>query len=155
MPEWLPEHISVIRVVAGLGILGAAIVQNYAVGTVELCMESYVLDAGRRFDLHNDNSWADIPVPLQLARECKAAQPTDAEVLECGELYRIMCGVATHIATFGRPDLAFASHYVQTSRKDSYAAGTPCSRLRGRWSGLLSYASHTVASMAVSSRAWP
>ena len=83
--------------------------QDLAAGTVSFCQERYILDAARRFDLHVDNAWADIPVPLQLARDRRSATPDDAERAEYAEVCGVMGGVITHIATFSRADACFAA----------------------------------------------
>ena len=47
---------------------GADIQQDLAERTVSLGLERYISDASRRFSLHVDDAWADIPVPLAQAR---------------------------------------------------------------------------------------
>ena len=92
--------------------LGASVTQSMKLGTVSLSLESYISDVARRFDLHEDVSWADIPVPIALAKECTASTPTEQEILEHIEVYRILVGSVVFIATFARPDVAFAAHFL-------------------------------------------
>ena len=53
--------------------LGASIMQDLEAGTVTLSLATYIGDVARKFDLSEDVSWADIPVPVALYKECVAA----------------------------------------------------------------------------------
>lgn len=77
-------------------------------------MTKYISDLARRFDLFDNVAWADIPVPLQLAKECRAASPTDAEVVANMATYGVLAGSVTFIATFARPDVAYAAYLLAT-----------------------------------------
>ena len=110
--------------------LGADIQQDLVAGTVSFSLERYIGDAARRFDLHVDNQWADIPVPLAQARDCRAARPTPTEIEEHDEACRVMTGITVHVATFARPDLAFASQLL-SSLKSGPAKQKLCRRVLG------------------------
>ena len=43
--------------------LGAKVEQDLIAGIVAFSQERKIMDAARRFTLHVDNAWADIPVP--------------------------------------------------------------------------------------------
>ena len=92
--------------------LGASVDQSLDKGTVSLSLESYISDVARRYSLHVDMSWADIPVPVAQAKDCVAARPTESEVLETVEEYRVIVGSIVFVATFARPDVAFAAHFL-------------------------------------------
>ena len=104
--------------VKDLGILrqglGASVTQDVAAGTVSFSLQRFILDAARRFEVIDDPSWADIPVPVALAKECKAATPSDAEVAAVLPKYRPIVGVINFIATFARPDVGYGSHLCST-----------------------------------------
>jgi hypothetical protein len=94
--------------------LGAQVFQDPETLAVSFSLERYIVDAGRRFDIVDEAAWADIPVPVALAKEAIAAQPTDAEVAVSIPTYRPMSGVIVFIATFARPDLCYAAHLCGT-----------------------------------------
>ena len=81
---------------------------------VSFNLSKYIADLARRFDLHDNVAWADIPVPLQLAKECRDAKPNDAEVLAVSAVYGVLAGSVTFIATFARPDVAYAAYLLAT-----------------------------------------
>ena len=93
-------------------------------------MERYLGDAARRFDLHVENAWADIPVPVALARECRAARPSEAEIAEHDEVCRVMTGIVVHVATFARPDVQYASQLL-SSVQSGAAKRRLCRRVLG------------------------
>ena len=95
--------------------LGADIQQDVEAGTVSFGLERYIGDASRRFDVHVDNAWADIPVPAALAREVRAARPTAAESEEHDAPCRVMTGIVVHVATFARPDAQFAAQFLSST----------------------------------------
>jgi len=95
--------------------LGMDISQDLSERTVSFSQERYIRDAARRFHMHVDNAWADIPVPVALAKACKSAQPSDAEREEYGDSCRIMGGIITHIATFSRPDVCVAAQICSST----------------------------------------
>ena len=94
--------------------LGAAVSQSLSAGWVSFNLSKYIADLARRFDLHDNVAWADIPVPLQLAKECRDAKPNDAEVLAVSAVYGVLAGSVTFIATFARPDVAYAAYLLAT-----------------------------------------
>ena len=94
--------------------LGASIMQDLEAGTVTLSLATYIGDVARKFDLSEDVSWADIPVPVALYKECVAAVVTEAESADYIEAYRTIVGCVVFIATFVRPDVAFAAHALST-----------------------------------------
>ena len=53
-------------------------------------------------------------MPVALAKECRDAKPTDAEVLHISNEYGVLVGSVTFIATFARPDVAYAAHMLAT-----------------------------------------
>ena len=100
--------------------LGMDIKQDLANGTVSFSQQRYILDRARQYSLHADNSWADIPVPTQLAKECREARPCAVETQETEEVCRVLAGIVVHVATFSRPDVAFAAQFT-SSVPSSYA----------------------------------
>jgi hypothetical protein len=94
--------------------LGAAVSQSLTEGWVSFNLTKYISDLARRFDLHDNVAWADIPVPLQLAKECRDAKHTEAEVLAVSASFGVLAGSVTFIATFARPDVAYAAHLLST-----------------------------------------
>ena len=94
--------------------LGASVSQSIEQGWVSFNLTKYISDLARRFDLFDNVAWADIPVPLQLAKECRAASPTDAEVVANMATYGVLAGSVTFIATFARPDVAYAAYLLAT-----------------------------------------
>ena len=94
--------------------LGAAVSQSIEGGWVSFNVTKYIADLARRFDLHDNVAWADIPVPVALAKECRDTKPTDAEVLHISNEYGVLVGSVTFIATFARPDVAYAAHLLAT-----------------------------------------
>jgi hypothetical protein len=94
--------------------LGASVSQSLTDGWVSFNLTKYISDLARRFDLYENVAWADIPVPLQLAKECQSAKPTDAEVLANTAPYGVLTGSVIFVATFARPDVAFAAHLLAT-----------------------------------------
>jgi hypothetical protein len=94
--------------------LGAAVSQSLSDGWVSFNLTKYISDLARRFDLHDNVAWADIPVPLQLAKECRDAKPTDAEVNAIAASFAVLAGSVTFVATFARPDVAYAAHLLST-----------------------------------------
>ena len=94
--------------------LGASVAQSLKKGWVTLSLEKYISDLARRYDLFDNVAWADIPVPVALAKECLAAVVTDAEVEEVLAVYCALTGSVIFIATFARPDVAYASHLLST-----------------------------------------
>lgn len=94
--------------------LGASVAQSLEEGWVTLSLSKYIGDLARRFDLHDNVAWADIPVPAALARECREAVPTAAEVRAVATVYGVLTGSVVFIATFARPDVAFAAHLLST-----------------------------------------
>jgi hypothetical protein len=94
--------------------LGASISQSIEQGWVSFNVSKYIADLARRFDLHENMAWADIPVPLALAKECREAAPTDAEVHAVSDVYGVMAGSVTFVATFARPDVAYAAYFLAT-----------------------------------------
>ena len=94
--------------------LGASVSQSLSEGWVSFNLTKYISDLARRFDLIENVAWADIPVPVQLAKECSVSKPSDADVLACLEQYAIIVGSIIFIATFARPDVAFAAHFLAT-----------------------------------------
>jgi len=89
--------------------LGMDISQDLERREVSFSQERYIRDAARRFRVHVDNAWADIPVPVALAKACRSAAPGDAEREEYGDECRVIGGILTHVATFSRPDLCVAA----------------------------------------------
>ena len=81
---------------------------------VSFSLEKYISDLARRFDLFENVAWADIPVPVAMAKECVRTVVSDAEVLECVELFAVQTGSVVFIATFARPDVAYAAHFLAT-----------------------------------------
>jgi len=73
---------------------------------VSFSLEKYISDVARRFDLYENVAWADIPVPVALAKECKAACPSQTESAEVMDVYMVLVGCIVFIATFARPDVA-------------------------------------------------
>ena len=96
--------------------LGAQVVQDHAAGTISLSLEKYISDLARRYDLFENVAWADIPVPVGLERECVKAVVSDSESAECTEVYGILTGCVVFVATFVRPDVAFAAHFLSRFR---------------------------------------
>ena len=94
--------------------LGASVSQSLEQGWVSFNLSKYISDLARRFDLHDNVAWADIPVPLQLAKECRSSKPTDAEVRAVSDAFGVLAGSVTFIATFARPDVAYAAHLLST-----------------------------------------
>lgn len=94
--------------------LGASVHQSLSEGWVSFSLVKYISDLARRFDLFDNVAWADIPVPVQLAKDCRIAVPTDAEVSATMGQYMVLTGSVTFIATFARPDVAFAAHLLST-----------------------------------------
>ena len=91
--------------------LGAKVEQDLIAGTVSLSQERQIMDAARRFNLHVDNAWADIPVPTASVKKLREAKPTETEreqyITEC----RALAGVLNQICTFSRPDnLSFGNN---------------------------------------------
>ena len=75
-------------------------------------LEKYISDLARRFDLFENVAWADIPVPVALAKECQKSRPTLKEIADSLETYTTLVGSIVFIATFARPDVAFAAHFL-------------------------------------------
>jgi hypothetical protein len=96
--------------------LGASVVQDLRAGTVMLSLEKYITDLARRYDLVDNVQWADIPIPVALEHECVKAVVTDAEAAECSEIYGVLTGSVVFVATFARPDVAFAAHFLPRFR---------------------------------------
>ena len=94
--------------------LGASVSQSLSEGWVSFSLEKYIGDLARRFELHENVAWADIPVPVQLAKDCRDASPDDTEVAASIELYGVLTGSVVFIATFARPDVAYAAHLLST-----------------------------------------
>jgi hypothetical protein len=94
--------------------LGAAVSQSLAEGWVSFNLSKYISDLARKFDLHDNVAWADIPVPLALAKECRDSKPTEAEVRAISPMFGVLAGSVTFIATFSRPDVAYAAHLLST-----------------------------------------
>ena len=94
--------------------LGASVAQSLSEGWVSFSLEKYISDLARRFELLENVAWADIPVPVAMAKDCIRAVVSDAEVLECVELYAVQTGSVVFIATFARPDVAYAAHFLAT-----------------------------------------
>tara|TARA_B110000046_G_scaffold176712_1_gene202677 strand:- start:649 stop:2127 length:1479 start_codon:yes stop_codon:yes gene_type:complete len=94
--------------------LGASVKQSLSQGWVTLSLGKYISDLARRYDLFDNVAWADIPVPVALAKECMAAVVTDAEVAEVLAIYCALVGSIIFIATFARPDVAYAAHLLST-----------------------------------------
>ena len=86
--------------------------QDLIAGTVAFSQERQIMDAARRFNLHVDNTWADILVPTASVKKLREAKPSETEreqyVAEC----RALAGVLTQICTFSMPDIAFGTMYV-------------------------------------------
>ena len=72
-------------------------------------LEKYISDVARRYDLFDNVAWADIPVPVALAKECAAARPTAAEIALVLDDFCVLSGIVTFVATFARPDVAYAA----------------------------------------------
>ena len=110
--------------VKDLGALTAAVgmdvQQDLEAGTVSISQGRYILDRARRYSLDSDHQWADIPVPVKLAKECRAAQPSRSEYDETNEMCMALAGIVVHVATFSRPDVAYAAH-LSSSLPSSYA----------------------------------
>ena len=94
--------------------LGASISQSIEQGWVSFNVSKYIADLARRFNLHDNVAWADIPVPVALAKECRDAAPTDAEVIAIAAEYAVLSGSVTFVATFARPDVAYAAYLLAT-----------------------------------------
>ena len=92
--------------------LGASIMQSVSEGWVSFSLEKYISDLARRFDLHENVAWADIPLPVAAAKECVLARPPDSEVAASVDEYGVLTGSIVFIATFSRPDVAFAAHFL-------------------------------------------
>ena len=65
--------------------LGASVCQSLSEGYVSFSLEKYISDLARRFDLYVNVQWADIPVPVAMAKECIWAVVTDAERCSSGD----------------------------------------------------------------------
>jgi hypothetical protein len=96
--------------------LGASIVQDNLLGTVSLSLEKYISDLARRYDLFDNVQWADIPIPVALEHECVKAVVSAAEAAECSEVYGVLTGCVVFVASFARPDVAFAAHFLSRFR---------------------------------------
>ena len=94
--------------------LGSSIEQDLTAGTVKLSLGTYIGDVARKFDLDEDVSWADIPVPVALHKLCLDAVVTDEESAAYVDSYRVIVGSIVFVATFARPDVAFAAHTLST-----------------------------------------
>ena len=95
--------------------LGASVTQDVAGGTVSFGLERYIQGVARRFGLSAVNdAFADIPLPVKLAKECTEAVVPDIEVVEVIDIYRVMTGIVVFVATFARPDVAFAAHFLSS-----------------------------------------
>ena len=119
--------------------LGASVYQDLPNNSVTCNLERYILDATRRFGLHVDNSWADIPAPAALVRAVREAQPSLQEVAATTELFRVMSGVVVHVATFLRPDVQFAAQLLSSV---AHRAGEDAMRLARRVLGYLARTAH-------------
>ena len=95
--------------------LGMDIVQDLEARTVSVSQERYILDATRRFDVHVENAWADIPVPAPLAKACRDACPADVEREQYADSCRIMGGIIVHVASTTRPDVAVGAQIVSSA----------------------------------------
>jgi hypothetical protein len=96
--------------------LGASVSQDSVLGTICLSLEKYITDLARRYNLLDNVAWADIPVPVAMEHECAKAVVSDAEAAECTEVYGILTGCVVFVATFARPDVAFAAHFLSRFR---------------------------------------
>ena len=94
--------------------LGASVSQSVSEGWVSFSLEKYISDLARRFDLHENVAWADIPVPLAMAKEVLKSRPTDVEIAATLPVYNVLVGSITFVATFARPDLAYAAYFLAT-----------------------------------------
>ena len=54
--------------------LGASVCQSLSEGYVSFTLEKYISDLARRFDLYENVQWADIPVPVAMAKECTSGR---------------------------------------------------------------------------------
>ena len=88
--------------------------QSLEQGWVSFNLSKYISDLARRFDLHDNVAWADIPVPVQLAKECRSSKPTDAEVRAASDAFGVLAGSVTFVAKFARPGVAYAAHLLAT-----------------------------------------
>ena len=113
--------------------LGASVSQSLSEGWVSFNLTKYIADLARRFDLHENVAWADIPVPVQLAKDCRDAKPTDAEVAATTDLYGVLAGSVVFIATFARPDVAFAAFFLSTFLVRPGQVHLKLARRRGCW----------------------
>ena len=115
--------------------LGMDIQQDLEMGTVSFSQSRYIRDAARRFDVHADNAWADIPVPVALAKAVRAAVPTDAEREQYSDTCRVLGGIIVHVASTSRPDVAVGAQLISAA---------PPSELRQRLSKrILGYLART------------
>lgn len=92
--------------------LGASVSQSVADGWVSFSLEKYIADLARRMHLLDNVAWADIPLPVAMVKGCVASAPSVAEVASTVEEYGALVGSLVFIATFARPDVAFAAHFL-------------------------------------------
>lgn len=92
--------------------LGASVSQSVAEGWVSFSLEKYITDLARRFHLLDNVAWADIPLPVALAKNCLASVPSAAEITATVEEYGALVGSIVFVATFARPDVAFSAHFL-------------------------------------------
>ena len=92
--------------------LGASVSQSVSEGWVRFGLSHYIVSMAERFSVAHDVSWADIPVPIALARECMQSVASDTEVADSIEMYSALVGVIVFVGTFARPDVAFAAHFL-------------------------------------------
>ena len=78
-----------------------------------------------------------IPVPVALYKQCFEAVVTVEESSAYIDAYRVLVGCIVFIATFARPDVAFAAHALSTFNS---RPGAVHMRLARR---VLGYLSHT------------
>ena len=91
--------------------LGGRVAQSLADGQVSFDLGKYIQDVARRWGVEEDSALADIPLPLALARECTQPVP-DAEVAEVQEETQCIVGSVVFVSSVGRPDCAFAAHFL-------------------------------------------
>ena len=96
---------------------------------------SLLLHSRRGAAFRHSRAWADIPVPVALAKAVRAAVPTDAEREQYSDTCRVLGGIIVHVASTSRPDVAVGAQLISAA---------PPSELRQRLSKrILGYLART------------
>ena len=95
--------------------LGADIYQDLDAGTVTFSLTGYIRDTGRRLQIPQKH--VDIPAPRGSAAACRKSTPpsTAAALTELVELYLVLSGIITFIASTSRPDIAWHAYFISTA----------------------------------------